>query len=548
MDGGGEDLRSPCNFRRRPYPVQRSCFSPTSVSLIRRLKLTVPSALPFWISLVFALNPIHSEPLAIVLFRMDMLGAMFSLIALWSLQRLLDEEIDGGHRAWLIGLLFVSIGMAQLSKEVFAAVLPLHSHRFHLRHRHSAPPRDGNAGSFPRFSRWNSSGRSVLVSMLRQDSRSEYPYHEVIGLGVQSPSIQSLSRRARSIEGSVKVLHGTWALHSSRADETGKWRRSGVAGGARDPGLRAGYHRSCSGGPVAGGGRGGTVAGSGDFRLSTDSKSQHRLGTLLVLSDDGTLSLEGLRSGLFSIERCESPMIWMWITVLVYGVADCSDSRARLKVMHSRIGAFSCRGRNTSRVRFGIELRRHDITRKTGGREPPARSAIPRTSKEARSRRSECPFGGIQLSSHQHDRIEAETSLRRIESLFPGRAGNSGELRVPSRASERTVSGDCRAAATAYARAERMDPARNGFDGLRARARIRLQRCAELERLLGNLLGGRGPLARHFLHGRSKLVFENGSLRISSRIICSCRFWSFCPSSSASKSGMEDVFASPRAI
>lgn len=78
--------------------------------------------LPFWISALFAVLPIHSETIAIAQFRGEILGTLFTLAMMLALQLL-----SIGRMRWLYFpfIYFFLAGLAQLSKELFALVIPL---------------------------------------------------------------------------------------------------------------------------------------------------------------------------------------------------------------------------------------------------------------------------------------------------------------------------------------------------------------------------------------------------------------------------------------
>lgn len=433
--------------------------------LIRRLKLTVPSALPFWISLVFSLHPISSEPLAIVLFRMDMLGAMFSLVALWSLQRLLDEEMTWGHRAWLLGLLFISLGMAQLSKEVFAAVLPITLIAFA-----SVTPNSGwKRRIIPTVFGMEIVWALILVSMLRLDARSQYPYHDVIGFGVQSPATQIPLAARALVEGMGKVLtgHGLSILPV-------RLREGSIA----DPGLLAAIAILACGlftifllWRAGGWWRAwGTAAGSGIFvyllipNLNIGSEHYWYFPTM------GLLSLGGLALWTFFEQTVQVPILWMWMTVLFYGAALTLGLETRLKVMQSRIGLYLAESDAHPESAAALSYVVMTLLEKPGA--DSNRLALPFLEQAKKLAPDDANVLSADFSYllSKRDRMGAEKSLRRIESLFPGRPETLAEFEFHLGLLSESL-GDCRAAATEYARAEKMDPGRGKFRAPLERAR-----------------------------------------------------------------------------
>ena len=434
---------------------------------------------------------------------MDMLGAMFSLIALWSLQRLLDEEIDWGHRAWLIGLLFVSMGMAQLSKEVFAAVLPITLIAFTSVTANSGPNSEWKRRLIPAILAMELVWAIVLFAMLRQDSRSEYPYHEVVGLGIQSPAVQLPLAARALIEGLGKVFtgHGLSILPV-------RLRQASLA----DPGLLAALAILACGLFIivllwrAGGWwrAWGTAAGSGIFvyllipNLNIGSEHYWYFPTM------GLLSLGGLALWTFFERTVRVPMLWMWMTVLVYGAALTLGLETRLKVMQSRIGLYLAEVEAHPESAAALSYVVMTLLEKPGAESN--RLALPFLEQAKKLAPGDPNVLSAEFSYllSKRDRMGAETSLRRIESLFPGRPETLANFEFHLGLLSESL-GDCRAAATEYARAEKMDPGRNEFRSVpRARARGRLP--------LSDFLGGRSPLARYFLHGEIETGFRKRKL------------------------------------
>ena len=298
---------------------------------------------------------------------------MFSLLALWSLQRLLGEEMGLGHRIGLTALLFFSMGLAQLSKETFAATLPLALIAFAL------------ATPLPRSRRllvlsiflmelvW----AVVLFSLLRQDSLSNYPYRDVIGYGVQSPlTYVSLAARAL-LEGLLKVVtgHGLSILPVRLRQGPGAGMGLGEASAFLGLGVgliallwrAGGWWRAW-----------GTLAGAGSFvyllipNLNIGSEHYWYFPTM------GLVSLGGLSLWRLFDRSVRRPRLWMWITVIAYAAALVAGLEARLRVMHSRIDSLFGGGDGASRLRYGVERRRRDDSREAGSRDCPPRPSVRR--------------------------------------------------------------------------------------------------------------------------------------------------------------------------
>ncbi|MBI4404984.1 MAG: hypothetical protein HY537_12530 [Deltaproteobacteria bacterium] len=81
----------------------------------------VPRIVAFWAALLFAVHPIHSETLVIAQFRGEMLGTLFALACLLTVQ-VGPPFWKNRNFAFYVSVL---MGLSILSKEVFAIILPI---------------------------------------------------------------------------------------------------------------------------------------------------------------------------------------------------------------------------------------------------------------------------------------------------------------------------------------------------------------------------------------------------------------------------------------
>jgi len=166
-------------------------------ALRRRLPARLPRRFPFWVALLFAVTPLHSEAIGIAWFRMDMLGAFFTLLGMLATLHLTEKRPAGWY-----ALLFLSLGLGTFSKETFAVVLPL------------AVLSVGWVT--PGFGRrqvvavalmqcfWG----GILYWLLTKDATSQFPYDDVIGWGILELPLQIRLAASSLIEGIYKTLSG----------------------------------------------------------------------------------------------------------------------------------------------------------------------------------------------------------------------------------------------------------------------------------------------------------------------------------------------------
>ena len=88
-----------------------------------RLKEPPSKFLPFWVALLYAINPIHIESLAIAQFRSEVLATFFLLISMWATQLIALKK--PARSGWPHSVLFLAMGLSALSKESFALLTPL---------------------------------------------------------------------------------------------------------------------------------------------------------------------------------------------------------------------------------------------------------------------------------------------------------------------------------------------------------------------------------------------------------------------------------------
>src|SRR5262249_30590954 len=90
-----------------------------------RSKTNIPSAIISFITLAYGLAPIHSETIAVAQFRGEILGSLFALAAMGLVQWASDVKLHRARKFCLWFAIFLVWGFSQLSKEVFAFLLPI---------------------------------------------------------------------------------------------------------------------------------------------------------------------------------------------------------------------------------------------------------------------------------------------------------------------------------------------------------------------------------------------------------------------------------------
>jgi len=166
--------------------------------LRRRLRPALPRRFAFWVAFLFALTPVHTEAVGVTWFRMDMLGALFTLSGMWAAQQIGFSRRKG----FWYGVLFFSLGLGTLSKEIFAVVLPVCVLA---------------VGWVTRGFGWRqalavvgmqSIWAGLLGWLLTKDAKSEYPYDEVVGWGIIELPLQIRLSASAFIEGLYKTFSG----------------------------------------------------------------------------------------------------------------------------------------------------------------------------------------------------------------------------------------------------------------------------------------------------------------------------------------------------
>lgn len=150
----------------------------------------------FWVALLFALAPIHSESVVVALFRMDVLGTFFTLAAL-----LIGQSILHSPNVLRYLYLAICIGLAQLSKEVFAVITPAVVILFHC-------IRPWRTKLFTWICLTQVFWSVILYQRLKLDAVSQYPYGDVIGWKVLSINTQTKLAARAVLEGFYKVFTG----------------------------------------------------------------------------------------------------------------------------------------------------------------------------------------------------------------------------------------------------------------------------------------------------------------------------------------------------
>ncbi len=164
----------------------------------RRLTSDIPRQFPFWVALLFALAPIHTEAIGVTWFRMDILGALFTLSGMLSVQKIGTSR----HRLFWFSCLFLSLGLATFSKETFAFTMPVAVLitgwvTGSLKWRGALAI--GVAQTF-----WV----GLLLCLLTLDAQSEFPYDDVIGLNILEVPLHLRLAASALFEGIYKTLSG----------------------------------------------------------------------------------------------------------------------------------------------------------------------------------------------------------------------------------------------------------------------------------------------------------------------------------------------------
>jgi hypothetical protein len=152
---------------------------------------------------------------------MDLVATFFLFIALYLWQRCLTDS--GRPVEWVF--LFAALGLSQLSKEVFALIAPVTLAAFLFAARPARPWR-----FFVALVTMELVWAGVLLSLLRRDALSGYPYSDVIGRAVQTGHEQIVLAARALIEGATK---GVLARHLSLLPP----RLRGGPGAALSPGT-----------------------------------------------------------------------------------------------------------------------------------------------------------------------------------------------------------------------------------------------------------------------------------------------------------------------
>jgi hypothetical protein len=167
--------------------------------LCRKFDKRLPPFLCFMTAFIFVVSPIQSEAILITQFRMEILGGLFSLIALWAFQqRFYDEEERGVF--WKV-LLFLSLGAAALSKEPYVFIAPaliVFTSFFYGRARRTAV----EILILQCFWGW------ILYTRLQLEPSSVRPYRDLLGYSIITPQQHFILAAHALIEGIGKVFSG----------------------------------------------------------------------------------------------------------------------------------------------------------------------------------------------------------------------------------------------------------------------------------------------------------------------------------------------------
>jgi len=191
--------------------------------LVQRLDLKISPQLLLLIPLCFAVLPVHSETIAVAMFRSEVLASFFSLAAALFAQKLAISPSPARY------LLFsISLGLAVLSKEVFFFITPMIALGVY-------------AAPGLRFERRTLIFLSTLVISLLlctsyfvfsllQDSSGNFHHKGAIGFGVSTFG-QHLVLSARALaEGIIKMVAGLGLTTIRMSERIGPLHEVGVWG------------------------------------------------------------------------------------------------------------------------------------------------------------------------------------------------------------------------------------------------------------------------------------------------------------------------------
>lgn len=198
------------------------------VFLRLRAGQVLPSRFPFWVALLFAVAPIHTETLGVGLFRMEILGTFFTLTACLALQVLFTRQLSKGRKFAWFTVLFLSMGLGPLSKEVFLLVLPaaLLAVAWVPGDRKltwKVPVALGMVQGF-----W----AMLLLVLLRRDPQSDFPYQDVVGFGHLDGVTQVRLAASALLELLYKILTGHGLTILRLRDRNGVGQHLGQEGAA----------------------------------------------------------------------------------------------------------------------------------------------------------------------------------------------------------------------------------------------------------------------------------------------------------------------------
>ncbi len=175
-----------------PHRILSLLFHLGCVMLLYLILQCTPAA--FWTALLYGLLPIHSEAFGVILFRMEIVATFFCLLAVWSLYQ---------KSALWSGVTFITTILSALSKESFAIITPITLICFiWLTSMSNRVRKTGVVG----FSGLVFS--ILIIALLQLDSKSDFPYQDVIGIHLIDPIAQVKWAASSLVEGLYKVVTG----------------------------------------------------------------------------------------------------------------------------------------------------------------------------------------------------------------------------------------------------------------------------------------------------------------------------------------------------
>jgi hypothetical protein len=172
--------------------------------LMPRCWPSAPKTFSFWCTALFAIHPLTTESILIGQFRSEMLAVLFSLATLALIQLIQQNPtIRISRKVAIFACVFACSGLAVLSKEVFAASLPILCVLL-------AISRPSHRESLLFFSVFNGLFWGLILFILSKNDATSYSPHSVaVGTGILEPGLHLRLAASALIDGAHKALLGS---------------------------------------------------------------------------------------------------------------------------------------------------------------------------------------------------------------------------------------------------------------------------------------------------------------------------------------------------